>query len=452
MSKEKPNFPLMSTKEPLAQVFQKSVSPYSKALAVHPHLYGGELYNRASELKALDRLIIQLQLLEPEIKKKNYSLLPPILEAIKDALNGNPKLSWWNLVTVSIGQAFYQEDDEEDKNSQEILCLSEISKILTEIIRTYHSSNTKLLLEIRLTTLEIDSRLIELEKIPGSTKESNETLEYLSSEFHLLTRELDAFIKSAEDSLQDNFSNLQVIVKKIVQLLGIVSHLAETHPEIVRQFNKKEQLQNFIDKVCILIKKTSFFFDPAKMSLWASDDLLSFLNLFIQIPKLVEFISIIDLSTLLIHLEQLFVNDKNLDKTRPSIFASPFLVNFVSKKSLESSTTVDVIRLAARGKKDPSIADPLKFLKNALMEENDLHNICTMIRFKSEDLNSGMKNPSAIQNSCLNNLKTMAHNSQPKDLDHILKSFTTDAMATRYFLLQEVILEQFIYWRKHGIF
>lgn len=445
-----------SHRQPLAGVFQKSVSPYSKALSIHPHLYGGELYNRASELKALDRLIGQLKAVEEETKKKNYKSLPPVLDAIKDALNGNPKLSWWNLFTISIGQAFSQEgshDDEDEKNSQEREYLSEISKTLTEIIRTYQSSNTKLLLQIRLTTLEVDSRLVELEKIPGCTKESNETLEYLSSEFQLLNRELDNLSALPQETWKTNTLHIISLIKKANQLMGIISGLAQTNPEIYSKFCRKDTLNTLSSKIATIVEASHLVPTPEKISVWDSNNLDELFKLMHNFPSIVNKIELVELTTLFMHCEQLFVNNSSSEKKRPQIFFSPLLKQYIDQKDSNHASLVTQVKAAVRNKTERTLIKvPVKFFRQALMEENDLYSLSAMHRDKTQDMSNTYKTSTQIQRDCLARMRSLCSASQPRDLDNVLKSFSTDEMATRYYLLQEIILEQFIYWRKNGIF
>lgn len=441
------------SKEPLAQVFHKSVSPYSKALSLHPHLYGGELYNRASELKALDRIVTHLRVVADEAKQKKYSNIRPILEAIKDALSGNPKLSWWNLMTISIGHAFSQADDDDYKNMQEKAYLSEISQTLTEIIRTYYSTNTKLLLEIRLTTMEVDSRLIELEKIPGHTKESSETQEYLTSEFRLIDRELDNLSTIPPAKWNENLGNLLTLIRKVNQLMQILESLKVSNPEAYALFCRKDHLQNLSLKMASVIEKCRLIPSDEGMAFWDAANLNEFFNLISNFSGIVDRIQLSDLTTLLIQLENQLVNDPEASKETPPIFSSPVLMQVIIQKDAQAAKLCEQVRAAVRAKKEHTlIRDPLNFFRTALMGENDLHNLCSMARFSPQESSRQPKSPSQIQRECVLRMKTLAHCSQPKDLEKVLNSFTVEEMAIRYYLLQEAILEQFIYWRKNGIF
>lgn len=439
--------------EPLAEVFQKSITPYSQALSLHPHLYGGELYKRASELKALTRLVKQLREAHEEAKKNQYHNLPPILEAINDTLNDTAKPSWWTIFTHSIGQTFTSEDDEEEKNLREMEYLTEISAILVQIIRTYRSTDTKFLLRVRLTTLEVESRLLELQKLPGCSRESNETLDYLSSEFRLLTSELEILSKAAFKERADNLGSVIALVKKINQLMQVLSRLALSDPATHKQFCSKSYLSDLQRKAVAMIENSDLVRPMQEMSYWNAenvDSLLSFLSYF---PDITEAIPLSNLTTLLMHLERLFVDDPSPDKIFPEIFSSAYIKQLVMRSNAKAAKVVDQMKEAIRNKKDRSLTGSASLnYKNLLMEENDLHNLCAMIHYKPQDFAGSAKSPPLIQKDSLSRMRFIAHSSQPKDLDNVLKSFTADEMATRYFLLQEIILEQFIYWRKHGIY
>lgn len=440
------------SENPLASVFIKSVSPYRKALSLHPHLYGGELYNRASELIALDRLIGQLKNISGEIQKKSYKNLSPVLEAIKDALNGNPKLSWWNLATISIGSAFSQEDDEE-KNIREIEYLTEISGLLTEIIRSYQSTDTKLLLKIRLTALEIDSRLIELEQIPGSTKESKETLDYLSSEFSLLNKELKNLIETPHAQWKNDLEGQLSLIKKANQLMRIIAGLSESSPQAYKLFSKKQHLAELSTQMTELLKKSQLIVTPKKLDFWNAENLNELFALFEFFPAISEHLDFSALVSLFMHCEWLFVNDQSTQKRHPQILSSPFLIQLAIQKDAMFAQDLEKAKAASKSKTQKSLyTDPVIFYTKRLKEENDLYNLSSMIRDQSGESFSGEKQPSQIQKNSLLRMRAFAHTSQPRDLDNVLKSFSAEDTASRYYLLQESILEQFIYWRKHGIF
>lgn len=443
-----------SSKKPLAGVFLKSVSPYSKALALHPHLYGAELYNRASELKALDKLVGQLKIVVEETKRKDYQSLRPLLEAIKDALNGNPRLSWWNLITISIGQAFAQDLGEGERNLQELAYLAEISALLTKIIRGYQSTNTKLLLEIRLTALEVDSRLVELEKIPGTMEEPNETLDYLSSEFHLLNRELETLLSAAVGNWGNNLENMLALIKKSNQLLHILDGLMTTNLQAYQQFCKKDHIHSLSSKMTTVLGNSDLTLSAENNLIWDVKNLDEFFALISYFPQISDHIFLSDLAGLLMHAEELFINDSTPQKKRPAIFSSAFLKKLIVQKDAAYSDYVEPIKAAVKAKTaPPPIPDAdVDAFKRRLMEENDLHNLCGMLRYKALDFASEAKTPIQIQKDCLLRMRTLIHSSQPRSLDHVLKAFNTEKAATRYYLLQEVILEQFIYCRRHGIF
>ena len=180
----------------------------------------------------------------------------PLFRRHKDTLNGKPNLSWWNLFAVSLGNTLAPPADEEEKNYPlEIDYLSQIASLLTEIIRHFKSNDTKLLLDIRLTALEVDSRIIELEKMPHSVKESNETLDYLCSEFRLLITELDALQKTERGPWQTDITNLLNYTLKINQLMRILKNVTQSNPEIYTLFRKKELLQHLKIRLLPLFSK-----------------------------------------------------------------------------------------------------------------------------------------------------------------------------------------------------
>jgi len=439
----------------IVKMFRKSVGPYNKGeIAIHPQLYSG-LYHRATEIKALDKIVGQLTNALQDSKSQNYSHLPIILDAIKSTLNGNPQLSWWTLFTVSVGHALTTSNDEE-KNKEEKDYLIQISNILTEIIRHYKASNTKLLLEIRLTALEVDSRLVELEKIPHDVVELDETLDYLASEFTLLTNELDRFISSPKENDIHATENLFHFITKTNQLVRIQKNIAHTNPETYKKFTRFPFLKNLYERISVILKNSKPILNEKTLGLWKMPQLVSIFELFDHFIDITQVLDPTHLYTLLKQAEKFFVANTDLDKKRPQIFSSIELKNYISRKNEEFDKINNHLRAVMKGmKEDRSIRQNLvAYLKNRLMEENDLHHICAMVRFTGEVYQgqTNLKAPPIIQKETLARMNIIINISQPKDLDAILKSFTDEEKETRYFLTQEVILEQFIRWRKQGIY
>ena len=63
----------------MSRVFKQKVEPFSKSvLALHPHFYDSGLYNRASELKALNELVGQMQEAADLAKTHSYHKLPSL--------------------------------------------------------------------------------------------------------------------------------------------------------------------------------------------------------------------------------------------------------------------------------------------------------------------------------------------------------------------------------------
>lgn len=443
-------------KRDIVGVFQESVMPYSKSqMALHPHLYDTGLYHRASELKALDALVSQLEQILIETRSQNYKNVPSLLNAIKETLTGKPKLSWWNLFTVSIGHALSTaETDDEQRNEQEIRYLNEISKSLTEIIRSYSSTNTKMLLEIRLTALEVDSRLVELEKMPTIGGESNETLDYLSSEFMLLNEELTNILKSPHQGWKQDIHNLISCISKTNQLMRILQTTLQNQHETYQQFLKKQHLEGLEQKITQRLADAEITSPSVSIEIWTAENLNELFELFQYFPNAINSLNSSFLSSLLIQAEELFVKDTNLHKTRPAIFSSQGIRKYISTKNEEFTKIVEHLRAISKGKVDRTItSNPFAYYRSRLQEENDLHTICAMIQYKPSDYSaSPLKSPTQIQKDILLRMRIITSCSQPRELDQVLKSFTHDELATRYYLAQEVMLEQFIFWRKNGIF
>lgn len=447
---------LKTPPQEIVKMFQDSVGlTGKKSLAMHPHLYS-DLYNRASEIKALDKILYLLTHAAAEAKEQKYHSLPPILAAIKDTLSGKPQLSWWNLFTLSVGHALATSSDEEEKNVEEHRYLTQIAEILTEIIRNFRSANGKLLLEIRLAALDIDSRLVELAKIPKDSEDADETLDYLTSEFRLLNKELERIKNSPQEEWSSNSTSIFHCLKKANQLLGILASVAETNPKTYQRFIQLPHLKNLQQGVIFLLSESNLAADPEAFKFWQLPQLTELFELFTRIPNSIIAVTPTHLCTLLKQAEQLFVEDPSLNKKRPKIFASIELKHYVTHFNEEFAKFSTHMRAVIKGiKEDRTIKDnAMAYFKKSLMSENDLHHIAHKIRFKGSDYDQGspFKHPALIQQEILNRMILLANISQPKELDAILKSFSDEEKENRYFLTQEVILEQFIRWRKQGIY
>lgn len=436
--------------EEIIKMFRQSIAPYSKKLvALHPHLYGS-LYRRASEIQALDKILSNLRIADEEAKAHRYGMLPSILFAIKDALHGQAPLSWWNLFTATVGYALRGANDAA-KNAEEIQYLTQISDILTRIIRNYQSPNTKFLLEIRLTALEVDTRLLELEKIPEGIQEINQTLEYLVSEFQLVTEELKKVVQLPPESWSHNSNTLLHYVAAVNRLMEILRNVEITDLATYNTFAQQDHVQGLKSSIEGFLQGFSL---EGNDEVWAQEQLKSLFELFAYFPDLILLLPPKELYSFLGQMEGYFLADPNFNKTRPEIFYSPELKNYVNYYDQQCREYFEHLSAVAKGKvKDAAVSrDPVKYYKNYFVTENDLHHLCTLIHFKQKDFSQVRCNPELVQKEILNRLVILANLSQPKDLDAILKSFTDDEKENRYFLIQEVILEQFIRWRKQGIY
>ncbi len=438
-------------KSGIVTMFRQSIAPYSKKLvALHPHLYGS-LYRRASEIQALDKILIQLNTVREEAKHHRYDHLLPILEAIKDALHGQPELSWWTHFTTSVGYAFGTTNNQ-TKNTEEIKYLTAISSILTEIIREYHSSNTKLLLDVRLTALEVDARLVELDKIPEGVQEVNETFDYLTSEFQLLIQELENIVQLPKDSWIHNSKSLLHSIEKTNNLMNIVVNIEQTDLATFQTFEQSGYIQKLEKGIGDILKEYILIDDPAEMAFWQTPQLNTFFTLFNYFPNLIFSLRTKELCTFLQQTERLFISDTTLDKKRPNIFQSAPLKDFVNICAETCQQRFETLRAISKGLKiDRSISNDLRsHLKQHFMMENDLHHICALVLTKPMD---PVKCDSVqIQKEIVQRMVALSNASQPKDLDVLLKSFSDHEKENRYFLIQEIILEQFIRWRKIGIY
>ena len=137
---------------------------------------------------------------------------------------------------------------------------------------------------------------------------------------------------------------------------------------------------------------------------------------------------------------------------RPEIFSSRELIYYLNGCNEEFSKIAQHLREVSRGKEDRAISkDPVSYFKKCMTDENDLYNICAMSRFNMEMLENS-KGPSPIQAECMGRMRLIAASSQPRYLDALLKELTHEQLENRYSLLQEIILDQFIRWRKQGVY
>lgn len=442
-----------NTKPEIAKMLQESISQTS-ALSLHPHFYSS-LYQRASEVKALDKILSQLQEAAQNAKAQNYRSLPPILRAIKETLEGRPPMSWWNVFTFSLGYALTTAEETAKNNDQEIHYLTQISQLLTTLIRNYQAPNTKLLLEIRLTALEVDSRLVEINKIPQDTAQTNETLDYLSSEFQLINQELLHTTQTPKESWVDDTESLLRYVSKANKLLKVLQNVKDAQPETFDQFCKLSHLKNLYDNFCRLLQESTLILSDEQDKIWMAPQLDSIFSLFDFFPDLILTLTPNKLYPLLRKSEQLFIADTNLGKVRPPIFASHELKVYLTSYNQNLSENLNDLKKTVKGKgTSPSNQQLVSRFKQTFIEENDLHHISTMVLFKGKEYQSSgeLKSPAAIQQEILSRMITLANLSQPRELDAVLKSFSDDERENRYFITQEVILEQFIRWRKLGIY
>lgn len=439
------------SKAEILKMFRQSIAPYSKKLvALHPHLYGN-LYRRASEIQALDKILEHLIVADEEAKAHRYGLFPSILHAIKDALHGQPPLSWWNLVTASLGYVFKGVTDK-SKNLQELKYLKSISEILTHVIRNFQSPNTKLLLDIRLTALEVDARIVELEKIPDGVQEINQTLEYLISEYQLLIQELQKVARLPKKDWSQSGERLLYYIEKANRLMSILQNIQLTDLETFRNFSNLDHLAVLHQGLYDFIKELNIPED--EINHWQKSELFIVFELFTYFPDLMLLLSPKQMYSILERAENLFLADQNLDKVRPAIFYSPGLKNYVLYYEQLTKEQFEYFKDVAKGiKVDPPLKkDPASYYREFFVIENDLHHLCNLIHTKKGELSSIKCDPNQIQREILNRMIILANSSQPKVLDAILKTFTEEQKENRYFLLQEVILEQFIRWRKQGIY
>lgn len=437
----------------IVTMFRQSIAPYSKKLvALHPHLYGS-LYRRASEIQALDKILHQLIIVGAEAKEHHYEHLPPILEAIKDALHGQPELSWWSLFTTSFGYAFGTASNQ-TKNHEEISYLTSISTLLTEIIRNYQSSNTKLLLDVRLTTLEVDARLVELDKIPEGVQEVNETYDYLISEFQLLTQELAKTLQLPKESWNQSSKTVLHYVVKANQLMAIAKNIEQTDLATFQKFEQSGYVQTLQNSIGNILKEFTLPEHASEMAIWQMPQLTSFFELFNYFPDLILLLPTKELSILLQQTERLFIADTLFDKKRPYIFFSPALKEYVNAYANTCKEHHALLFGICKGTiTDKTIsADLVSRLKSYFTDENNLHHICNLVLSKQREPLLVQCNPTQIQKDIITRMVTLSNASQPKDLDVLLKSFTNEEKEHHYFLIQEIILEQFIRWRKSGIY
>lgn len=437
----------------IVKMFRQSIAPFSKKLvALHPHLYGS-LYRRASEIHALDKILDHLKEADQEAKTHRYTLLPPLLLAVKEALYGHPPLSWWNLFTASLGYAF-RGGSEAANNKEELYYLNAISEILTGIIRNYQSPNTKLLLDIRLTALEVDTRIVELEKIPEGVQEVNQTLDYLVSEFQLLIQDLKKVVKLPKQGWSQSGETLLFYVEKVNRLMGILQNVELTDLQAHNLFFQQGHAQELRQGIELLIKEFTFQPDDSTIEFWGKPQLDALFELFDFFPDMILVLAPKEAYSFLQRAEDLFVADPSLDKVRPSIFSSMSLKRYVLQYALECKRQFEQFKAQAKtasGERGNSQVFASR-LKNYFSAENDLHHLCSLVRFKQGDCPTFRCDTAQVQSEILNRMVVMANLAEPQQLDALLKSFSEEEKEGRYFLLQEVILEQFIRWRKQGIY
>lgn len=435
----------------IVRMFRQSIAPYSKKLvALHPHLYGN-LYRRASEIKALDKILEDLIIAEEEATSQCYGLFPSILTAIKDTLHGQPPISWWNLFTASLGYALGGVTDRA-KNAEELNYLKNISEILTRIIRKYKSPNNKLLLDIRLTTLEVDARIVELEKIPEGVQEVNQTAEYLISEFQLVIQEFKKVLQLPKNEWSQNSKTFLIYIEKVNRLMEILRNVELTDYEIYKNFLQTSLIGDLQKIMGDFLK--DFKLQNANLDFWQEPQLGTFFDLFNYFPNLLVQMPPREVYTFLNKAESYFLADPDLDKVRSEIFYSSNLKDYILHYFEELKNQFYYYQAVAKGTRaDISVKkDPTKYYLEHFINENDLHHLCTLIHSKHGDIFAKKIDQDQIQKEILNRMILLAHIAQPKHLDDILKSFTDEQKEDRYFLLQEVILEQFIRWRKQGIY
>ncbi|MBA3602377.1 MAG: hypothetical protein H0W50_01750 [Parachlamydiaceae bacterium] len=437
----------------IVSMFRQSIAPYSKKLvALHPHLYGS-LYRRASEIQALDKILVQLRIVAEEAKRHQYNQLPPILEAIKDALDGHSELSWWTLFTTSIGYAFGTSNNQ-TTNAEEAQYLTTISALLTQIIRDYQSTNTKLLLEVRLTTLGVDARLVELDKIPEGVQEVNETFAYLTSEFELLSKELEKILLLAKVSWNQDSKTFLHYISKTNKLMSIAENIEQTDLATYLQFERSGDIQLLETSIGNILKEYTLPENSTEMNAWQLPQLNTVFELFNHFPDLILLVPAKELSILLQQTEKLFIADPNFDKKRPNIFFSATLKHYVNFTNDICKEQFELLLGISKGNKiDRSISKDMLFhLKNYFMKENDLHHICTLVLTRQKEPMGVQCDPAQIQKETISRMVALSNASQPKDLDQFLKSFSNEQKENQYFLIQEIIMEQFIRWRKAGIY
>lgn len=443
-----------SSKKPqVTAVFRESIDPYKKKLlALNPHLYNS-LYNRASEIYALDEILIKLTTAAEEARHNRYSSLPPVLASLREALSGQPPLSWWKLFKTSLGRAFTGAG-ENKTNAEEKRYLSSISEKLTEIIRQYQSPKTKLLLEIRLTALEVDARLLELEKIPEGNENINQALDYLVSQFQLLIQELKKIASMPKEDWSSTSKTILEYTAKVNKLMSIVYNLQSNDPSTYAEFITKGYESQLKEGIKQLLSELSLQESIEETEKQGYEALTNFFQFFNYFPELLQILPPKELYNFLGPYEKLFIADPSLEKVRPPIFFSTMLKKYSLQYASECKARFAKLQTAIKEHRiDSAISgDPIVFYKNYFITENDLHHICSLIHSTKKDSLLVPCDPQLIQKEILNRLVLFASISQPKNLDAILKSFTEEEKESRYFLSQEIILEQFIRWRKQGIY
>jgi hypothetical protein len=446
--------PKRASQAAIAKMLQTS---HAQSVALHPHFYSG-LYHRASEIKALDKIASQLRTAVADSRCNNYSSLPSVLHNLKEALAGKPILSWWSLFTVAVGHALVARNSESNilqANIEEARYLTEIASLLTELIRHYHAPDSKLLLEIRLIALEVDSRLIELSKIPTAVEESDETLDYIATEFALLNQELRRISTASTEPWKGNMVLLLGYFGKVNQLMRILQKIKISNSKSFAKFCQLPYLEELYGHLSKVVATAELINDAHPDSWWMEAHLETLFKLCDTFSDLLLCICPTALYPLLKRYDKLFTADDSLDKVRPSIFSSHELKLYIAQMNSDFAQQYQRLKLRTKEKGHfPLNKQLIQELFIRFREENDLHHIANFQLSKIIDPQQDLtfKSPKAIQQEILTRMIGLANSSQPRDLDTVLKNFSDEEREERYFIAQEVILEQFIRWRKLGIY
>ena len=81
-----------------------------------------------------------------------------------------------------------------------------------------------------------------------------------------------------------------------------------------------------------------------------------------------------------------------------------------------------------------------------------MHHICTLVLSKQSEPVRVQCDPVQIQKEIISRMVALSSASQPGDLDQFLKGLSNEEKENQYYLVQEIILEQFIRWHKAGIY